>query len=330
MEDFKPLGQTKTYIIQFMYPKGNGWAFVNARSVAMAQSVFNTQTRYEDAKVISVKETKWYGTEMQLVYEGAVTTCTLLNVTISLSDLIKNTDAFDSVEEYLDSIYNLSDYYTKEEIDDTLSNKVRQILIDMGSELPNLDLTDYVKKTELSELVREEVLNLNIKDGVTPEIDPVTKHWVIDGQDTGVVAEGQDGQDGKDGQDGINGTNGTNGTNGNDGADGVSVSNVIYVPSNVSGGINKLTIVLSNGNTFGPYNILNGKDGRNGSSAPSEGGIEIVRGSMQDAIDIADQDDSVLFSFILDTEDVHHNPVTKVIWHIGQGVFIDAFGTIMS
>lgn len=35
----------------------------------------------------------------------------------------------------------------------------------------------------------------------TVEIDPDTKHWVINGQDTGVLAEGKDGADGQDGQD---------------------------------------------------------------------------------------------------------------------------------
>ena len=44
----------------------------------------------------------------------------------------------------------------------------------------------------------------NGENGVTPHIDPTTKHWMIGLTDTGIVAEGQDG------------TNGTNGTNGTD------------------------------------------------------------------------------------------------------------------
>lgn len=40
----------------------------------------------------------------------------------------------------------------------------------------------------------------------TVEIDQDTKHWVINGQDTGVVAEGKDGEDGSDGQDGQDAT----------------------------------------------------------------------------------------------------------------------------
>ena len=43
-------------------------------------------------------------------------------------------------------------------------------------------------------------------NGITPTIDPTTKHWMIGDSDTGVVAEGKDG---KDGTNGVNGTNGT-------------------------------------------------------------------------------------------------------------------------
>ena len=34
--------------------------------------------------------------------------------------------------------------------------------------------------------------------GSTPSIDPVSHHWIIDGTDTGVTAQGQDGRDGQD------------------------------------------------------------------------------------------------------------------------------------
>lgn len=33
-------------------------------------------------------------------------------------------------------------------------------------------------------------------DGITPHIDPVTKHWVIGFEDTEILAEGKDGKDG--------------------------------------------------------------------------------------------------------------------------------------
>lgn len=38
----------------------------------------------------------------------------------------------------------------------------------------------------------------NGAEGATPTIDPTSKHWIIDGTDTGVVAQGQDGKDGQD------------------------------------------------------------------------------------------------------------------------------------
>ena len=41
-------------------------------------------------------------------------------------------------------------------------------------------------------------------DGVTPTIDPTTRHWMIGGVDTGILAQGADGQDGQDGAPGHN------------------------------------------------------------------------------------------------------------------------------
>ena len=38
----------------------------------------------------------------------------------------------------------------------------------------------------------------NGAEGATPTIDPTSKHWIIDGTDTGVVAQGQNGKDGQD------------------------------------------------------------------------------------------------------------------------------------
>lgn len=80
------------------------------------------------------------------------------------------------------------------------------------------------------------------QDGITPHIDPTSKHWIIGNTDTGVVAEGQNGTNGTNGTNGVtphidsttkhwmigstdtgivaegqNGSNGTNGTNGSDG-----------------------------------------------------------------------------------------------------------------
>ena len=38
------------------------------------------------------------------------------------------------------------------------------------------------------------------KDGTVVTIDPDTKHWLLDGTDSGVVAEGTNGTNGKDGK----------------------------------------------------------------------------------------------------------------------------------
>ena len=42
-------------------------------------------------------------------------------------------------------------------------------------------------------------------DGITPHINPTTKHWMIGDEDTGIVAEGKDGEDGTNGTDGQDG-----------------------------------------------------------------------------------------------------------------------------
>jgi hypothetical protein len=41
------------------------------------------------------------------------------------------------------------------------------------------------------------------QNGITPHIDPVSKHWMIGETDTNIVAEGQNGTNGQDGSNGI-------------------------------------------------------------------------------------------------------------------------------
>ena len=79
------------------------------------------------------------------------------------------------------------------------------------------------------------------EDGATPHIDLTTKHWIINGIDTGIVAQGANGVNGKSAYQsaldggfvgtesqwilslkGTNGTNGTDGINGSDGQDGIT------------------------------------------------------------------------------------------------------------
>lgn len=57
-------------------------------------------------------------------------------------------------------------------------------------------------------------------ESVIVTIDPITHHWLIDGEDTGVLAEGKDGKDGLNGKDGEKGDKGDQGEPGAPGKDG--------------------------------------------------------------------------------------------------------------
>ena len=73
-ETFEPVALLKIYLLQFKYKDGSGWAIVNATSVKQAERVFKTQTKYKESTVISTKELRYFGNNMQIVFEGAVTT----------------------------------------------------------------------------------------------------------------------------------------------------------------------------------------------------------------------------------------------------------------
>lgn len=64
----------KTYVVRFIHKDGNGWAVVNARSPQQAEQVFKIQTKFKVTKVVDLKEIRYVGCEMQLVFEGAVAT----------------------------------------------------------------------------------------------------------------------------------------------------------------------------------------------------------------------------------------------------------------
>ena len=180
----------KTYILQFIYKNGNGWAFINAMTPNQAEAVFKNQTKYEEAQVVNIKETKWYGENIQLVYEGAVTTYTSVNVSLSLSDLINASDAYASVEEYLQDVF-LRNYYTKDETSEVIEQKVKEALEDI--ELPDIDLKEYAKKSEVytKEEIDDKIKNIPTgQDGITPHIDEATGNWFIGNTDTGVKARG--------------------------------------------------------------------------------------------------------------------------------------------
>ena len=210
----KPIKVLRTYLIQFIYKNSNGWAIVNATTPIEAESVFKQQTKYPDVIVTNIKETKWYGESIQLVFEGSVTTSALATVSVSLSDLIENTDAYASVDDYLQSV--LSGFaYTKSEIDEKLSHFNPDISIDLSNYYTKREVDKKISDVE-SEIGTIEGppgetpyikngywwigdTNTEVKakgeDGVTPtiNIDPVTKNWIINDRDTGVKALGEDG-----------------------------------------------------------------------------------------------------------------------------------------
>ena len=123
----------------------------------------------------------------------------------------------------------------------------------------------------------------NGQDGITPHIDPTSKHWMIGSTDTGVVAEGQDGTNGTDGSDGVTphidsttgnwfigstntgvqaqgpqgdpGTNGTNGSNGTNGTDGITPT--VSVTS-ISGGHNVAFDYGSGDSRNANFNVMDG------------------------------------------------------------------------
>ena len=83
-------------------------------------------------------------------------------------------------------------------------------------------------------------------DGLTPYIDPTTKHWMIGSTDTGIVAEGQDGNPGTPGSDGVS---------------------PVVSATPISGGV-RVVITDKNGqHTFDVTNGSNGNPGDDGKSA---------------------------------------------------------------
>ncbi len=136
----------KTYIIQFIYEDGNGWAFVNALSPSQAESVFKTQTKYTSARVVSIKETKYYGENMQLVFEGAVTT-------------ISNTNVINNINSLVDAA--LSKYDFTSIIQDAVEAKFKDLNIE---DLINIDLTNYYTKSEIQSVINTAISKIRIPD----------------------------------------------------------------------------------------------------------------------------------------------------------------------
>lgn len=58
--------------------------------------------------------------------------------------------------------------------------------------------------------------------------------------------------------------------------------------------------------------------------------LTVPNGSYSDAISLANAHPADKFQFLLEVEDANQNEISKMVWHIGNGVFIDALGTIIS
>lgn len=273
----------RTYILQFIYKDGNGWAIVNARTPNLAESVFKTQTKYEGAKVTDIKESRWFGNNMQLVYEGAVTT-------VSNADITK----IEGIINEAIRKYNFTDI-----IATAVNRKFEELDLE---ELINIDLSDYITKEDINKFVNEAISNLNLSSYLTRQdvlnlISELNLH----------------GQDGQDGQDGTNGT------------DGVGISNITYNSNN-----GKLTIYLTDGSTKQFTIISNGGPG---------GIVEVTQighgpfSGPNGAVAAAMANSNVMFQWILEEPveiDGQSVTIRKVIWHVGNGEFIDAIGSVIS
>lgn len=273
----------RTYILQFIYKDGNGWAIVNARTPNLAESVFKTQTKYEEARVTDIKESRWFGNNIQLVYEGAVTT-------VSNADITK-----------IENIIN--EAIRKYNFADTIATAINRKFEELDlEELINIDLSDYVTKEDINKFVNEAINGLNLSSYLTRQdvlnlISELNLH-------------GQDGQDGQDGT---------------DGADGVGISNITY--NNNSG---KLTIYLTDGSTK-QFTIT--------SSGGPSGIVEVTQighgpfSGANGAVEAATANPNLQFQWILEEPveiDGQSITVRKIIWHVGNGEFVDAIGSVIS
>lgn len=128
---------------------------------------------------------------------------------------IAATSTFTSCKDYDDDISSLQSQI------DALQKVIDQInaQITAGSVITGVDKTDNGITVKLSNGQSYDISNgkdgkpgsvVTIKDGV----------WYIDGESTGLNAQGPKGENGADGTNGTNGTDGTNGTNGTNGVDG--------------------------------------------------------------------------------------------------------------
>ena len=113
------------YIVVFTHSEGNGWAIVNAMSENGAQKVFKNQTKFTNTKVKGVKELRYFGDNIELVYEGGLNVLEraipeivkeFSNSYENLYELIKDL-SLETKEEIQEVISYIQNTYTKKEVD---------------------------------------------------------------------------------------------------------------------------------------------------------------------------------------------------------------------
>lgn len=197
---------------------------------------------------------------------------------------------------------------------DDFKEKLRQLEIYVDRKIssiviPQVDLSNYYTKSQVKNFVSDYFDdNLpEVHDGITPHIDSETGNWFIGDSNTGVKAEGK------------------------------GIRSIDYRGTNVSGAANTLTIETTDGKRT-VCQIFNGKDGAPGQGVDPQQTeyietevLQLGIGPFADALAKANQSQgAVMFQWILSQNDKNGVPFKKIIWHIGNGVFIDALGSVIT
>ena len=151
---------------------------------------------------------------------------------------------------------DLSDYYTKEEIDTIINN-----LPAGGTGTSGKDGTGI----QMVKLVNYELI-VTLTDGTEINLGNIRGADGAKGDKGDKGDPGQDGAKGADGKDGINGKDGVNGTDGINGIDGVSPTVKV---TEITGGHN---VAITDKNGTQSFDVLDGKDGKDGASGSGGSG----------------------------------------------------------
>ena len=138
----------------------------------------------------------------------------------------------------------------------------------------NVDLSDYYTKEEIDTIVNNLPAGgtgTSGKDGVGIQTVKLVNYELIvtltDGTEINLGnIRGADGAKGADGKDGINGKDGVNVTDGTNGVDGVSPTVEV---TEITGGH---TVAITDKNGTKTFDVLDGKDGKDGASGAGGGG----------------------------------------------------------